>query len=64
MILLHITQNLRENNFVDSTSAKSIISTLLEALNCDFYHFLNFLETEITKKSKLLSKIEKKKWYF
>ena len=38
-----ITQILREINFVDYISAKSAISTHLEALNFDFYEFLYFL---------------------
>ena len=41
-----ITQNLREINFWDSRSAKSVILTHLEALNFDFNKFLYFLKAE------------------
>ena len=37
----------REINFVDSRSTKSAIFTHLEALNFDFYGFLQFLKAEI-----------------
>jgi len=37
-----ITQILRETNFEDSRSAKSVISIHLETLNFDFYEFLHF----------------------
>ena len=37
-----ITQILREINFEESGSAKSAISTHLEAVNFDFYEFLHF----------------------
>ena len=40
-------QILREINFMDSRSAKSVILTHLEALNFDFYAFLHFLQAEI-----------------
>ena len=42
-----ITQILREINFKDFRSAKSAISTRLEALNFDFYEFFHFLKAEI-----------------
>ena len=42
-----ITQILREIKFADSSSAKSAISSPLEALNFDFYEFLHFLKAEI-----------------
>ena len=42
-----ITQILRETNFGDFRSAKSAIVAYLEALNFDFYEFLNFLKAEI-----------------
>ena len=42
-----ITQILREINFWKSRSAKCAILTHLEALNFDFYEFLNFLKAEI-----------------
>ena len=48
-----ITQILHEINFVDSRSAKSAIFTHLEALNLDFYEFLNFLKAEIFQISKI-----------
>ena len=43
----HITEILREINFEDSRSAKSSILTHLEALNCYFYEFLQFLKAQI-----------------
>ena len=42
-----ITQILREINFEESGSAKSAILTHLEAVNFDFYAFLQFLKAEI-----------------
>ena len=42
-----ITQILREINLGDCRSAKSAISTHLEALNLDFYEFLHFLKAKI-----------------
>ena len=42
-----ITQILREISFGDSRSAKSAISTHLEALNVDFYEFQHFLKAHI-----------------
>ena len=44
MILLEI-------KFEDFRSAKSAILTHLEALNFDFYAFLQFLEAEIEQKN-------------
>ena len=44
-----IIQNLREINFVHSRSAKSAISTHLEALDFHFDEFLQFLKAEIAK---------------
>ena len=38
-----ITQILCEIDYGDSRSAKSVISTHLEALNFDFYEFLHLL---------------------
>ena len=37
-----IPQILREINFWYSTSEKAAVLTHLEALNCDFYEFMNF----------------------
>ena len=48
-----ITEILRENNYGDSTSAKSGILTLLEALNFDIYGFLQFYKAEIYQISKI-----------
>ena len=48
---ISILQILREINFKDSWSAKSAILTHLEALNFDFYAFLQFLEAEIEQKN-------------
>ena len=42
-----ITQILREINLGDSRSAKSAISTHLDALNFDLYEFLQFLKAGI-----------------
>ena len=42
-----ITHILREISFQDSRSAKSAISTHLEALNFDFCEFLHFLKVGI-----------------
>ena len=42
-----ITQILHELYFGDSRSAKSTILTQFEALNLDFYDFLNFWKVEI-----------------
>jgi len=47
-----VTQLLREINFWDSRSAKFGISTHFEALNLDFYEFLNLLKAEITQINK------------
>ena len=47
-----ITQILRETNFGDFRSAKSAISTHLEALNFDFNQFLNFVKAENDQKTK------------
>ena len=52
---LSITQILREINFGETKSAKFAIFTHLEALNFDFYEFLNLLKTEIYQFSKILS---------
>ena len=41
-----IIQILPEINFEDSRSAKSAILPQLEALNFDFYEFLQFLKAE------------------
>ena len=41
-----ITQILREFNFGDSRSAKSVILTHLEAMKLDFCELLHFLEAE------------------
>ena len=46
-----ITQILCENNFEDSRSANSAISTNLVALNFDFYEFLHFLKSEIYQRT-------------
>ena len=43
------THILREINFWESRSAKSAISTHLEALNHDFYEFLHFFRLKFTK---------------
>ena len=59
-----ITQILREINFEDSWSAKSAISTHLEALNLDFYEFLHFLKAEIDQKNKIHSPKNGKKAVF
>ena len=50
-----ITQILCEINFGISRSAKSAISTHVEALNFDFYEFLQFLEVEIDQMNKIQS---------
>ena len=50
-----ITQIFREINFEHSTNAKSGILTHLEALNCYFYDFLHFLNTEICQIDKIQS---------
>ena len=50
-----ITQILREINFGDTRSAKSAILTHLEALNIDFYEFLQFLKAEIYQISEIHS---------
>ena len=49
-----VTQILREFNFRDFRSAKSAVSTHLEAFKLDFYELLHFLKTGIylNKKSK------------
>ena len=39
-----IIRIVREINFEDSKSAKSVILTHLEAMNFDFYEFLHFLK--------------------
>ena len=44
-----ITQILREINFKVSGSAKSSISTHLEAMNFDIYEFLHFLKAKISQ---------------
>ena len=46
---------LREINFEDSRSTKSVILARLEALNCDFYDFLHFLKAEIDQINKIQS---------
>ena len=50
-----ITEILREINFEDSRSAKSAISTHLEALDFDFYEYLHFLKAEIYQMNKIYS---------
>ena len=50
-----ITEILREINFVNSRSAKSVILTQLGALNFDFYEFLHFLRLKYTKLTKVPS---------
>ena len=47
-----VTVILREINSRDFRSAKSGISIHLEAMNLDFYEFLNFLKAEITQSTK------------
>ena len=47
-----ITQILCEINFWDSRGSKSTILTHLEALNFDFYEYLQFLKAEIYKFNK------------
>ena len=42
-----ITQILRENNFGDSRSAKSVTLTNLEVLNFDFYELFHFFKVKI-----------------
>ena len=49
----YITQILRENNSWDSRSAKSAISTHLEAVNFDFYEFLHLLKADIYQRNKI-----------
>ena len=44
-----VIQILREINFGDSRSAKSIILMHFEAPNCAFYEFLHILKAKITK---------------
>ena len=44
---------LREIKFRDSRSAKSVISTHLEALNFDFYEILHSLKAEIYQINKI-----------
>ena len=46
---------LREINFGDSKSAKSVILIHLEALNFHFYEFLHFMKAEIYKINKTQS---------
>ena len=48
-----MTQILREINFGDSISAKSVIWAHFEALNFDFYEFLHFLKAEIYQINKI-----------
>ena len=50
--LYHSIQILREIIIEHSKSAKSAISPHLEALNFDFYEFLHFLKSEMTKLTK------------
>ena len=47
-----IIQILREINFTDSGSAKSVILTHFEALNFDFHEFLHFLKAAIYQMNK------------
>ena len=55
-----VTQILREINFEVFRSAKSAISTYLEALNYEFHEFLHFLKAEIYQINKFQTKIGKK----
>ena len=48
-----VTQISREINFRDSRSAKSAILTHLEALNFDFYEFVQSLEAVIDQINKI-----------
>ena len=50
-----IAHILREINFEVSRSAKSTISTHLEALNFDFHELLHFLKAEIVQINKIQS---------
>ena len=50
-----ITQIIREINFEDSGSAKSAISTQLQAMNSAFHVFLRFLKTGSYKINKVKS---------
>ena len=50
-----VTQILRETNFGECSSAKSIILTHLEGLNFDSYEFLHFLKAEIDQINKIQS---------
>ena len=57
IIFLQITGILREINFRDFRSTKSVILTHLEALNFVFYELLHFFQAEINQ----INKIQKAK---
>ena len=50
-----VTQILREINFRDYRSVKSANFVISEALNFDFYEFLQFLKAEIHQSKKIQS---------
>ena len=50
-----IIRIIREINFEDSKSAKSAISTHLEALNLDLHRLLHFLKAEMYQINKVQS---------